>query len=184
MSKLVPKEKRRRIVTGWDADGKPKIVSDGPAPVTVESAAFDVVETWRLGGLPADFGPDETVIGDPAMEPGEGEVLFRFAYFAPDPGGPEAWEEAMAAMAASDTLAGEEDAGRHTTDTFDHIIVVSGQISLIVEDSAVDLEPGDVVIQRGTPHTWINRSDEPAVTLAVQVPADPSTRPQRKGAGS
>lgn len=87
----------------------------------------------------------------------------------------------MAAMAASATLSGGGDAGSHTTDTLDHILVVSGRISLIVEDSTVDLEAGDVVVQRGTPHTWINRSEEPCVTLAVQVPADPSTRPQRKG---
>jgi len=55
----------------------------------------------------------------------------------------------------------------HLTATIDVIIVVSGRVRLLLDDDERVLEPGDVVIQRGTNHGWVCESDEPAVMVAV-----------------
>jgi mannose-6-phosphate isomerase-like protein (cupin superfamily) len=38
----------------------------------------------------------------------------------------------------------------------------------------VHLKPGDVVVQRGTVHTWINRGSVPAVTAFILIDAKPA----------
>ena len=44
--------------------------------------------------------------------------------------------------------------------TLDYAIVIEGEIVLVLTDSEVALKAGDVVVQRGTDHTWSNRSDK------------------------
>jgi quercetin dioxygenase-like cupin family protein len=52
--------------------------------------------------------------------------------------------------------------GMHTTDTIDFIVVLSGEISLELDDrQTVQLRTGDCVVQNGTRHAWRNTSSEP-----------------------
>lgn len=47
--------------------------------------------------------------------------------------------------------------GMHRTDTIDHAIVLSGEITLELDDGATrNLAAHDVVIQQGTRHAWRN----------------------------
>ena len=47
---------------------------------------------------------------------------------------------------------------RHRTETIDYIIVLSGEIDMELDKGeTVTLKTGDVMIQRGTYHAWINR---------------------------
>ncbi len=50
----------------------------------------------------------------------------------------------------------------HRTSTVDYVVVISGEVVLILDDSEVTLRQGDVVVQRGTDHAWENRSTVPA----------------------
>jgi mannose-6-phosphate isomerase-like protein (cupin superfamily) len=178
MAEPVSKSARRRIVTGFAADGMPTMTSDAPPPVTLETPLFDIVETWRIDSLPADLGLDETVVGAAAIDPLRGQILCRFCYFAPSQershGEWAAAMESFGASAAYDSNAARP--GTHQTDTLDHVLVVSGEITLIVGDHETVVKAGDTVVQRGTPHAWVNHTDAPCVTFAVQVPADISTR--------
>jgi quercetin dioxygenase-like cupin family protein len=61
----------------------------------------------------------------------------------------------------------------HKTDTVDYIILLSGQVSLILDEGEVEMAPMDVVIQRGTNHAWVNHGDEPAVLAGILIDADP-----------
>jgi len=54
-------------------------------------------------------------------------------------------------------------AGMHQTDTVDIVTVISGEIWMVVEAGETLLRAGDTVIQRGTWHTWRNRSDTPCI---------------------
>ena len=47
----------------------------------------------------------------------------------------------------------------HRTESIDYGIVLEGQIVLLLDDSEVVLEQGDMVVQRGTIHAWTNRTD-------------------------
>ncbi len=57
----------------------------------------------------------------------------------------------------------------HKTETIDHIILLKGNVTLLVDNDEVDLEPNDVVIQRGTNHAWVNKGSEPALLIAVLI---------------
>jgi uncharacterized cupin superfamily protein len=57
----------------------------------------------------------------------------------------------------------------HRTETVDYGVVMEGELTLILDDSEVDLKVGSVVIQRGTNHAWANRSGKPCRMLFVLV---------------
>ncbi len=61
----------------------------------------------------------------------------------------------------------------HRTETVDYCIILAGEIDMDMDDSTVHLKAGDVVIQRGTNHSWINRGSEPARIAFVLVDATP-----------
>lgn len=61
----------------------------------------------------------------------------------------------------------------HRTDTVDYVICLKGPIDLELDDTTVSLNDGDVVIQRGTNHAWINRGTGPARIAFVLLDATP-----------
>ena len=77
----------------------------------------------------------------------------------------------MGATGAHDSASAQP--GTHKTHTVDYIILLSGQVSLILDDGAIEIEPMDVVTQQGTNHAWVNHGDEPAVPAGVLIDAEP-----------
>jgi quercetin dioxygenase-like cupin family protein len=61
----------------------------------------------------------------------------------------------------------------HRTDTLDYVIVMEGEIDNDLDDSSVHLRAGDVLIQRGTHHAWVNRGDKRARIAVVLLDAEP-----------
>jgi len=61
----------------------------------------------------------------------------------------------------------------HRTNTVDYIIVLRGEIHAIMDTGDTLLRPGDVLIQRGTIHSWSVRGTEPCVIAAILVSAAP-----------
>ncbi|WP_447766287.1 cupin domain-containing protein [Pseudomonas reinekei] len=59
----------------------------------------------------------------------------------------------------------------HQSTTTDYIILLQGAITLVLDDEEVDMKPFDVVIQRGTNHSWVNRGEVDALLMAVLVDA-------------
>jgi quercetin dioxygenase-like cupin family protein len=64
---------------------------------------------------------------------------------------------------------------RHRSDSIDYAIILSGTIDMQLDDEEVHLEAGDVVIQRGTIHNWINRGSEPCTIAFVLIGAKSAT---------
>jgi uncharacterized cupin superfamily protein len=48
--------------------------------------------------------------------------------------------------------------GMHKTRSTDYAVVIEGEIDMLLDDSEVHLAAGDVLIQQGTNHAWVNRS--------------------------
>jgi len=46
---------------------------------------------------------------------------------------------------------------------------------MVLDDTTVYLKAGDVLVQRGTIHNWINRGTEPCVIAFVLIAAKPVT---------
>ena len=61
----------------------------------------------------------------------------------------------------------------HKTSTVDYIIVLKGEITAIMEAGEKLLRPGDILVQRGTNHSWSVRGNEPCIVAAVLVSAKP-----------
>jgi uncharacterized cupin superfamily protein len=49
------------------------------------------------------------------------------------------------------------------TPTLDLCLVLEGELTLLLDTTAVPVGAGDTVVQRATNHAWSNRSARPAV---------------------
>jgi quercetin dioxygenase-like cupin family protein len=64
----------------------------------------------------------------------------------------------------------------HRTDSIDYAVIISGAIDMELDDGVmVKLKAGDVLVQRGTIHNWINRGTEDCVIAFVLISAKPVT---------
>jgi mannose-6-phosphate isomerase-like protein (cupin superfamily) len=163
----------RRVVTGHDAEGKSTIIIDGPP---TPSGAF-----WLTDGAPAD----NATLGDAAqlvrkLEPSPGGTIFRYAVIPPEDPNISAEERERAAaklFAQMDAVHCRTDISRHPgmhkTSTVDYVVLLSGEVTMLLDRGEVNLKPFDVVVQRGTSHAWVNKGNEPAVLAAVLVDAKP-----------
>jgi quercetin dioxygenase-like cupin family protein len=61
----------------------------------------------------------------------------------------------------------------HRTNSVDYAVVMSGEIDMELDNSVVHLKAGDVLVQRGTIHNWVNRGSEPCVIAFVLIDAKP-----------
>ncbi|MGI4813601.1 MAG: cupin domain-containing protein [Janthinobacterium lividum] len=65
----------------------------------------------------------------------------------------------------------ERHPGMHKTETVDFIVIISGRLRLVMDEGETLLQPGDVVIQRGTNHAWSNPDDTPCLLAAIMLDA-------------
>ena len=139
----------RRIVTGHDAEGRSVVLSDAPAPKTLDigSAAFH--ELWITDQTPVPIAASEPEPTDRPVRtpPPAGGVLVRFTEMAPG-----------------------AEAPMHRTESVDVGVVIDGETWLLLDDgSETRMGPGDAVVQRGTNHAWANRSDRPVRMMFVMI---------------
>jgi quercetin dioxygenase-like cupin family protein len=145
----------RRVVTGHDNSNVAKVIMDGEA-TNHKGGASGAQSTliWITEGAPAEMPVGEQVedlgariLGTPPPPNGT-----RFAVITFPPGNP----------------------GRmHRTETIDYVIVMQGELDMDMDDSTVKLKAGDVMVQRGTNHAWVNRGKEVARAAFVLIDAKP-----------
>jgi len=63
----------------------------------------------------------------------------------------------------------------HRTDSIDYAVVMAGEIDMDLDGTVVHLKAGDILVQRGTVHNWINRGKEPCVIAFSLIAAKPVT---------
>ncbi len=174
--------KVRRVVTGYDADGKPAIVADSDAPVVFGSKTipeYQIAEICVIDQVPTPLDAVD-VSGRPwGLDPPGAGVVCRFVTRPPETEGRDDLEtlldEVGAGHGRSDSD-GDKPAqvGQHSTATIDIIIILSGELWLTVGDNEVHLRPGDSVVQGGVPHAWHNRGTEPCVMCGVMIAGQPA----------
>ena len=163
----------RRIVTGHDADGKAIIIADGPTPgvkTTPNRPGVIFHNMWTTKSAPARYdGPEEeTSVDLPLPPPAEG-TTFRFIEFPPEKDvgqvdeetAKKAFEEygADGALQHETTEATKKHSFMHRTETVDYAICLKGEMTMYLDDAEVVMNQGDVMVQRGTNHAWVNKSD-------------------------
>lgn len=167
----------RRVVTAIDADGRSYIAEAGasPAGFALPGSPFRSDNIWRTQAAPAPVSaPDDIAAHRGVLPPASGTVL-RVIDFPPMEGS-RAEQAALAAKVfallypdADHHEGSERSAGMHTTDTVDYAIVLAGEIYAVMDQDEALLTTGDVLIQRGTAHSWENRSDRMARVAFVLV---------------
>ena len=128
----------RRIVTGIDASGKAIVILDGEAP-NVRRRPSGILSTllWVTDASPARYADADVAAREMGIPPPTHGTVLRVVEFPPAGANP--------------------DPGMHRTESVDYGIVLEGEIDLVLDDSEVRLKAGDVVVQQGTVHGWINR---------------------------
>ena len=171
----------RRVVTGHDENGMAVVIFDGDAPnVRVREHGTGSTQLWRTDATPADnSGSEDAVVGDIPLKPPAGGSVFRVVEFAPesDVSRSEGTGTLAAALGAHEPEgAALRHPGSHRTDSVDYAIVISGEIDLWLDDEKDDvhLKAGDVAIQRGTNHAWVNNGTEPCRIAFVLIDAKPA----------
>jgi quercetin dioxygenase-like cupin family protein len=148
----------RRVVTGHDADGR--------AVVKIDEICRNVISTrkgqqscvvWTTDTAPANNDIDEDASRRQVGTTLAGGTVFRIVRY--DPG-----------VAPRN----------HRTDSIDYAVVLTGEIDMELDGSTVKLKAGDVMVQRGTMHNWVNRGTEPCVIAFVLVDAKPATAGDRR----
>lgn len=160
----------RRVVTGHDATGKAVFLSDGPPPKSlfVPAASGELFELWNTNASPAPISAveDEPTDRPIQLSPRSHGTVIRITDLHPraSEGRVEVTRELAASTFASIGDAqestwkpGARHALMHRTQTIDYGIIIEGEIYLVLDDSETLLQPGDIVIQRGTNHAWDNR---------------------------
>jgi quercetin dioxygenase-like cupin family protein len=67
-----------------------------------------------------------------------------------------------------------EETPMHRTVSIDYVIITKGEIDLELEGGEVlTVRAGDILIQRGTNHRWVNRSGEWMQMVAILIAAQP-----------
>src|SRR5579884_1163274 len=170
----------RRVVTGKDASGKAVAIIDGAAPNVITSAERGTTSTllWVTYSTPADIsGNADAANRTLGIPPPENGTVFRIVEFAPEKMIQSSYEDRMKVMRSLGVAAegASQERPRHTgmhrTRTLDYAVILSGEIDMLMDDSEVHLKAGDVVIQRGTNHAWVNRGDRPCRIAFVLMDA-------------
>ena len=145
--------KIRRVVTGHDAQGRAKVLIDEQVSNVISSrpgANSSVI--WSSEELPVNNDGDR----DPARKNIEttiaGGSVFRVVSFGPG-------------VAPRN----------HRTDSIDYAVVISGEIDMELDVGSVHLKAGDVVVQRGTIHNWVNKGKEPCIIAFSLIASKPVT---------
>ena len=136
-----------------------------------------LTDLWETTGAPAsNAGAADAAARPVRLEPPKNGTLLRIVEFPPDShwrGGANGREAFKSIGAGHAQDKGSSDPMMHRTSTVDYIIVLKGQIHAIMEKGETLLRAGDILVQRGTNHSWSVRGNEPCIVAAVLVNAKP-----------
>ena len=142
----------RRVVTGHDSTGRAVVkideITQNPPSGRPGRAACVV---WTTEGFPVDNTGDDDGGKRQVGTTLKNGTVFRVVEFMPG---------------VSPRV--------HRTDSIDYAVVISGEIEMELDGSAVHLKAGDVLVQRGTIHNWINRGSEPCRIAFILIDARPA----------
>jgi len=163
----------RRIVTGVDTKNNSTIVSDELIKAFAPYASYPCFQIQEL--FYTQDNP-QSLQTRPATKPYTIDLpvgAMRFMIVRMPTTKEMATELKQAGQAVPDDW---KKFNLHNTDSVDYIYILSGKISLIVDDEVVTLKTGDFITQIATTHTWVNDNDEPCYFLCAMVGIKPSEK--------
>ena len=141
----------RRVVTGHDEEGRAVVMVDEPAKdFSSGRPGATACVVWTTEGFPVDNNGHQDEGRRPTGTTLTNGTVFRVLELAPG-----------------------VSPRNHRTDSIDYAVVMSGEVDMVLDDTTVHLKAGDVLVQRGTIHNWINRGTVPCVIAFVLIAAHP-----------
>ena len=177
----------RRVLTGHDAEGRSTFIADGAAPNVKEMTAITglaLTDLWETKSAPASNAGAADAADRPVhLEPPKNGTILRIVEFPPD----SAWRGATDGSAGFKAIGAghaqdraSSDPMMHRTNTVDYAIVLKGEIYAVMEKGEKLLRAGDILVQRGTMHSWSVRGNEPCIVCFVLVSAKPLPKKKKK----
>jgi quercetin dioxygenase-like cupin family protein len=145
----------RRVVTGSDSSDRSTAMFDSRVPLNDIQPDISLGYLWVTHAFPIDLSKSDTKDDVVGVSPPINGTQFGVVEFQPiDPANPPlpVW---------------------HRTRTVDYVMVVSGEVDLMLDQSVVHLKAGDIVVQQATNHAWVNRGKETCRLLFVVMDARP-----------
>ncbi|KAH8915538.1 hypothetical protein BT69DRAFT_1288676 [Atractiella rhizophila] len=151
----------RRVVTGHNAEGKAVFVGDEEFRMESlnGSTTFGLKVLYETEKTPAsnDEPFQDPMFNDVADITNKEGTNVRVLDFAPN----QKWESGKGFM--------------HRTESIDYAIVVKGEVTCYLDSGEKKtLKVGDLIVQRGTMHEWVNESSEWCRAIAIVVAAHPA----------
>jgi quercetin dioxygenase-like cupin family protein len=141
--------KVRRVITGHHDNGKARVLIDETVGNTFEGRpGAQVAPIWTTEGFPASNDGNADAGARNVGTTLDNGTVFRVVSFGPG-------------VAARN----------HRTDSIDYAVVISGEIDMELDDESVHLKAGDVMVQRGTIHNWVNKGTAPCLIAFVLIAA-------------
>jgi quercetin dioxygenase-like cupin family protein len=142
----------RRVVTGHDPQGRAKIEIDeisqnviSPRPGHSSSVI------WSTQGFPVDNDGFVDPTHSAFKSTVDNGTVFRVVRYEPG-------------VAPRN----------HRTDSIDYAVVITGEIHMELDNGVESvLKAGDVLVQRGTIHNWVNKGTEVCIIAFVLISAKP-----------
>lgn len=152
----------RRVVTGHTPEGQSTVLYDSRMPLLEKDPGVGAREEdragtaerviWTTEGFPVD-NDDSSDTASRKVDTSETDgTIFRVVQYAPG-------------VAPR----------HHRTNSIDYAVVLSGSIEVELDTETVQLAAGDLLVQRGTIHNWVNSGTEPCVIAFVLIGAHPAT---------
>ena len=152
----------RRVVTGHDAQGRAKVLIDETVKNVISQrpgALYSVI--WSSEGFRSTTTATMILRGKKIGTTIPDGTVFRIVSFGPG-------------VAPRN----------HRTDSIDYAVVCPARSTWSSTISAVHLKAGDVLVQRGTIHNWVNNGNEPCVIAFTLVSAKPVERRRQDAPGA
>jgi quercetin dioxygenase-like cupin family protein len=139
----------RRVVTGHDAQGRATVLIDEQVKNIVSSRPGSQANVvWTTEGFPIDNDGSEDTSTRQTGTTLPGGTVFRVVEFGPG-----------------------VSPRNHRTDSVDYAVVISGEIDMVLDTQTVHLKQGDVLVQRGTIHNWVNKGTQPCTIAFALIDA-------------
>ena len=153
----------RRIITSENAAGQSYVLADGPSANVVMLNGSRVERLWETQGLPVPV-PIDRDLGATAKNGYRPGFVGSSMYVADIPVG-----------------SGLQQVPMHKLTSMDYIIVMEGTIDLVLDGGKrVPMKRGDILIQAGDNHSWINTGKTPVRLLNIIMTGQ---RPAAKAPG-
>lgn len=168
----------RRIITGHNAEGKSVILRDENAKNVFcppHLPGVGLTDLWETKVPSSNAGDKDNADRPFKLEPPERGALFRVVEFPPDAsfkGDVSKVFEDMGSEHARDK-GKPRHPGFHKTRSTDFAIVLDGEIYAMMDEGETLMKAGDVLVQRGTNHSWSNRTDSPCRVAFILVDGEP-----------